>query len=189
MAETAAAPRVTREQIEALIGSTVYHRVTDRLTIAVVTLANGFEVVGESACVAVENYDRETGEKFAFENAVAKIWPLEGYLLRSRLAAANDVAANARVAGLDLELGGVARIQVRDLASIVYEATVRLQERQGHDKLSGWGDAPEGVRDAMEAKVLGFINDPAPEAYNIGDKLALAITEALLPIVDLVPVR
>jgi len=55
------------------------------LTFCVLVLRNGFTVTGESACASPENYDYEIGRKIARQNAIAKIWPLEGYLLRDRL--------------------------------------------------------------------------------------------------------
>ncbi|SWJ13157.1 Uncharacterised protein [Klebsiella pneumoniae] len=48
-------------------------------------LRNGFTVTGESACASPENFDPEIGRKIARENAVNKIWMLEGYLLKQRL--------------------------------------------------------------------------------------------------------
>lgn len=56
------------------------------LTFCVLELRNGFTVTGESACVSPENFDAEIGRRIARQNAVQKIWPLEGYLLRQRLA-------------------------------------------------------------------------------------------------------
>ena len=58
------------------------------LTFCVLVLRNGFTVTGESACVSLENFDAEVGRKIARENAVQKIWPLMGYELHTRLAAA-----------------------------------------------------------------------------------------------------
>lgn len=58
------------------------------LTFCVLVLRNGFTVTGESACASPENFDAELGRKIARQNAVAKIWPLMGYELRSKLAAA-----------------------------------------------------------------------------------------------------
>lgn len=55
------------------------------LTFCVLVLRNGFTVTGESACASPENFDDEIGRKIARQNAVAKIWPLEGYLLKTRL--------------------------------------------------------------------------------------------------------
>lgn len=55
------------------------------LTFCVLVLKNGFTVTGESACASPENFDAEIGRKIARENAVQKIWPLEGYLLKQTL--------------------------------------------------------------------------------------------------------
>lgn len=55
------------------------------LTFCVIVLKNGFTVTGESACASPENYNREIGEEIARKNAVAKIWALMGYELRSKL--------------------------------------------------------------------------------------------------------
>jgi hypothetical protein len=57
------------------------------LTFCVLVLRNGFTVTGESACASPENFNAEIGRKIARQNAVAKIWPLMGYELRSKLAA------------------------------------------------------------------------------------------------------
>lgn len=58
------------------------------LTICVLVLRNGFTVTGESACASPENFNAEVGRKIAREKAREKIWALEGYLLRTKLAAA-----------------------------------------------------------------------------------------------------
>lgn len=55
------------------------------LTFCVLVLKNGFTVTGESACASPENFDAEIGCKIARQNAVNKIWPLEGYLLKQQL--------------------------------------------------------------------------------------------------------
>lgn len=55
------------------------------LTFCVLVLQNGFTVTGESACASPENFDAEIGRKIARQNAVNKIWLLEGYLLKQRL--------------------------------------------------------------------------------------------------------
>lgn len=99
------APRVTPEDVEANIVSEHYFtaaqgvdmadpEMTDArmpdalklLTFCVLTLRNGYTVTGESACASPENFDAELGRKIARRNAVAKIWPLMGYELRSKLA-------------------------------------------------------------------------------------------------------
>ncbi|EML1597801.1 hypothetical protein RVY52_002540 [Burkholderia cenocepacia] len=100
------APRVTPERIEGVIASEHYFTAADGisganpvdqgdstlpwqplglLTFCVLVLRNGFTVTGESACASPENFDAEIGRKVARANAVQKIWPLEGYLLKQRL--------------------------------------------------------------------------------------------------------
>lgn len=80
--------RVTEDSINAVIKKTDYVRV-GVLTIAVITLKNGFTVTGESACAHPDNYNEEIGNKIAYDNARNKIWLLEGYLLRQRLYTGN----------------------------------------------------------------------------------------------------
>ena len=58
----------------------------DLLTFCVLVLRNGFTVTGESACASPENFNAEIGRQIARQNAVAKIWPLMGYELRTKLA-------------------------------------------------------------------------------------------------------
>jgi hypothetical protein len=79
------APRITPADIEAKIAKTEFHKLSPVLTVCVLTLENGFYVTGESACASPENFDEEIGNKIAKENAVAKIWGLEGYLLKQSL--------------------------------------------------------------------------------------------------------
>lgn len=106
------APRVTPADIEANIVKQVFftaaegihganihagnpmHQVPNTehtlLTFCVLILRNGFTVTGESACASPENFDPEIGRKIARTNAVAKIWPLMGYELRSKLSSAES---------------------------------------------------------------------------------------------------
>lgn len=79
------APRITPEKIESKIDKVEFHKLTPVLTVCVITLKNGFHVTGESACASPENYDEEIGNKIAKDNAMAKIWALEGYLLKQYL--------------------------------------------------------------------------------------------------------
>ena len=57
------------------------------MTVCALTLRNGYIVIGESAAASPENFDEAIGRKIARENARNKIWALEGYLLREKLAA------------------------------------------------------------------------------------------------------
>lgn len=82
------APRLNPTMIDEAIQSEAYHVFPGTtMTVCALTLRNGFIVIGESAAASPENFNVEIGRKIARENARNKIWALEGYLLRSRLAA------------------------------------------------------------------------------------------------------
>ena len=82
------APRITPDMIEDCVVTEAYHVFPGTtLTVCALTLCNGYQVVGESACASPSNFDAELGRKIARNNALNKIWALEGYRLRSELAA------------------------------------------------------------------------------------------------------
>lgn len=93
-------PRVTPEDLEAMIVSEHYGTAADLcdiayikcgaegrprslnlLTFCVLVLKNGFTVTGESACVSPENFDAQIGRDIARANAIEKLWPLMGFKL------------------------------------------------------------------------------------------------------------
>ena len=53
-------------------------------TFCVLVLKNGYRHRRE-CCASPENFDAEIGRKIARQNAVNKIWMLEGYLLKQKL--------------------------------------------------------------------------------------------------------
>ena len=79
------APRLTPALIDSKIKEKTFHKLTDVLTVCVLTLQNGFTVTGESACASPANYNQEIGEDIAFTNARDKIWVLLGYELKEKL--------------------------------------------------------------------------------------------------------
>ena len=80
------APRLNPDMIEAtIVGEEYYVFPGTTLTICKLDLANGYHVVGESAAVSLENFDKEIGQKIARDNAKNKIWTLEGYLLKQNI--------------------------------------------------------------------------------------------------------
>lgn len=84
------APRLTPAHIDEQIIAFDYHRFPGTtVTVCRLELKNGFSVIGESAAASPANFDEEIGRKIAFDNARGKIWALEGYLLRSKLASSN----------------------------------------------------------------------------------------------------
>lgn len=82
------APRLTPDLIDAAIISEQYHVFAGTtMTVCALSLRNGYIVTGESAAASPENFDQAIGRKIARDNARNKIWALEGYLLREKLAA------------------------------------------------------------------------------------------------------
>lgn len=98
-AKGATAPRVSLESMEAKIAAEAFftageagdalgvpmHKSARLLTICILTMTNGFTVIGTSAPASPENFDAEKGQRFAYENAIKQLWPLEGYALREKL--------------------------------------------------------------------------------------------------------
>lgn len=79
--------KITPEHIESMIVDEQYYVFPGTtFTCCLLTLKNGFNVAGESACVCPGNFDEKIGRDIAKENAKNKIWMLEGYLLKQKLA-------------------------------------------------------------------------------------------------------
>lgn len=81
------APRLNPQMIDDAIVSEQYHVFAGTtMTVCALTLRNGYIVTGESAAASPENFDQAIVRKIARDNARNKIWALEGYLLREKLA-------------------------------------------------------------------------------------------------------
>lgn len=122
------APRVTPESIAAKISSEHYFTALegcigaedlppaqaaalpdslDRLTICILVLQNGFTILGKSAPASAANFNADLGRKVARADAVNQIWPLEGYLLRDKLAGFSVDADSVRARGIGSTDGGI----------------------------------------------------------------------------------
>ena len=79
--------RVTLDSIKDKISDIQYinPETTEHMTIAIVTMVNGFVVIGKSAPADPENFNLPLGKTFAEEDAIRQLWQLEGYLLREEL--------------------------------------------------------------------------------------------------------
>lgn len=86
--------QITEQSIKNCITGEAYTKIGQKTTVCVLTLSNGFEVVGSSACVQPEQYDFETGKKYAYENAFNKVWELEGYRLQQHIHDENQSPLN-----------------------------------------------------------------------------------------------
>lgn len=81
------APRVTKEYVESRISSVIITQLpfAETVTVCSITLDNGYSVRGESACVDPKNFDKDIGERIAYDNAFRQLWPLFGFLLAEKL--------------------------------------------------------------------------------------------------------
>lgn len=82
--ETSPAARVTKEYMESRISSCDFTRIGETHTHCRIVLDNGFSVTGESACVNPEDYNKEIGERIAYDNAFSSLWQLFGFLLAEK---------------------------------------------------------------------------------------------------------
>ena len=84
--KAAAAVTLTSAHIDDQIVGEQYHVFPGTtMTVCCLTLRNGFNVIGYSACVHPDNFDAAVGRALARSNARDKVWELEGYLLRDQL--------------------------------------------------------------------------------------------------------
>lgn len=91
-AAVAVAPRVSLADIEANTVDEIYinrdhHLLGDlgTLTICVLKMQNGFQIVGYSAAASPENFNAELGRRFARDHAINQAWGFMGYALREKL--------------------------------------------------------------------------------------------------------
>lgn len=77
---------VALADIQAKVKKTVYTVLPDTTTtVCQLHMENGYVVLGTSACVDPAKFNQALGEKYAYEDALNKAWPLEGYLLAQEI--------------------------------------------------------------------------------------------------------
>lgn len=145
-AANATAPRVTLDDLNAKIAEGITSFIIrGTLTICVIELPSGFILTGESACASPENFDRELGERFARENAINKLWQLEGYVLAEALHASRQSASDA-VEGVPLVY-----LDASDVDQVLSRLDVEDISDLSHDELK----ACLGVLAAARERSLG----------------------------------
>jgi Phage protein (N4 Gp49/phage Sf6 gene 66) family len=51
----------------------------DVMTICILTMKNGFSVIGKSSPLSPENFNEDVGRKFSYEDCVRQLWPLYAF--------------------------------------------------------------------------------------------------------------
>lgn len=77
--------KITKEFLEGEIIAVEYKRLSERLTHCTITVKNGFQFTGESACVDPTDYNEDIGNKIAYNNAFGKMWMPYGFWLRQKM--------------------------------------------------------------------------------------------------------
>lgn len=94
---------VTMEDVENSIASEEYLTVGKKTTVCLITMKNGYEVVGTSACVCAENYSEEVGKPYARERAIQQVWAALGAELQAQLASGKMGTESCNGSELTLE--------------------------------------------------------------------------------------
>ena len=77
--------KLTKKIIIGLIDSEDYHHFGGTTTVVcLLTLKNGAQVLGKAACIDSKNFDLSIGMDVAKNDAISKIWELEGYAIKTR---------------------------------------------------------------------------------------------------------
>lgn len=151
--EKQVAPKITPARLDEVIAKEEYHVFPGtNLTVCVLTLSNGFTVTGESACASPENFNAEIGRSIARRNAKDKIWSLEGYVLRNKLALIEE--AGQPTGGI-LSLGS--RVATYVGTKVVHAVPMT---RQAYNDLRGW-ELPADENGADEGYLVQYADGGA----------------------------
>lgn len=78
--------KLTKAHVLSQINSKTFTNLpSGNVIVCELVLRNGYSVRGEAAVADPKNFVQALGEKYAYQDAVRKIWPLEGYLLKEAL--------------------------------------------------------------------------------------------------------
>lgn len=70
--------------MESIIEKIEYSIISKKTAICLITLYNGFEVVGVSSCVNAEKFVEHLGKRLAYEDAKRKVSILKGFTEQQR---------------------------------------------------------------------------------------------------------
>lgn len=138
-------PTVTKEAIEARIADVAFSVLPkSTVTLCNITLDNGYSVRGESACVDPSNFDQAIGERIAYDNAFARLWPLLGFALAEAMHTAECTPV----------------FTPADVAAICHEANRMLCLGQGDASHQDWAKAPAWQAESAHQGVLFHLDHP-----------------------------
>lgn len=78
--------KLTPEILESKIVGLAYHQFEGTtVTICCLTLENGYNTIGQSACIDQSMFDAEVGKDLAYQDAFSKLWQLYGFNAKEAL--------------------------------------------------------------------------------------------------------
>jgi len=168
---TVEAQKLTLDDIQSKIESAIYLQPTGTLTIAILTLTNGYTVTGESACLNPADFDADMGKKIAYENAEKKIWMLEGYLRKE--AAFQSSQPNADETPAPLPVSGKSTESVSSAGQTTVSVDLPTVAVPPHDdmvpylgvKIVNAKPMPRGIYAQLRGWDLPTDEDPADAGY------------------------
>lgn len=90
--------KLTPELLESKITGEAYHQFAGTtVTVCCLTLENGYNAIGQSACIDHANFDSEIGQGFARADAFKKLWQLYGFSTKEALFKAVHSAENGKL--------------------------------------------------------------------------------------------
>lgn len=140
--------KLSLHDITAKVKDVKYSKLGEKTSVCQMTLINGFEIFTASSCVDPADFDAETGNKFAYEKAIDKVWELEGYLLQENnylQIDANEHLCNSIEQSTNINEGDSLGKQ----AYKAYSRTTDNKNFQGNP-MPDWNDLPETIRKAWE---------------------------------------
>ena len=151
--------KVTREHLGMRIAAADYVVMPDgRTTVCQLTMQNGFTVRGESSCVSAENFNKELGEKYAYEKAFDAAWAFEGYLLaelrhREARGDENRHREEQEKARRDVLLALMDMLMVSDTDALLRRVTAL---REAHTVVGSFGWALERLNEGSRVARAGW---------------------------------
>lgn len=159
------APRLTPSLINSLVKSVDYHHFPGTTTtVCCITLINGDTTIGTSGCVSPENFNAESGQKAAFEQARDKIWEKAGAILKDGLAfgKGNSILTALRI---DPIIDKALQLcsdedHIEFVASIAHEVNRAYCAGLGDHSQPEWDDAPEWQKSSARNGVKMHMANP-----------------------------
>lgn len=141
------APRLTPNLINSLVKSVDYHHFPGTTTtVCCITLINGDTTTGTSGCVSPENFNAESGQKAAFEQARDKIWEKAGAVLKDALSWDSDnsiIGVLQQDPVIHMALAAADEDEVIFIARVAHEVNRAYCAGLGDDSQVPWSQAPE----------------------------------------------